>query len=107
MRERATRIITYIALAVVAALFLLAFSLWTSPIHDNWYGCDASFFTLVGRGMLEGRVPYRDYYDLKGPYFFFIQALGQLISKGHLGIFILQTAALFLSLALIYKLGRL
>ena len=106
MNEKIKRIIIYPGLAVLAVAFMLAFSLWTSPINKNWYGCDASFFTLVGRGMLAGKVPYRDFYDLKGPYFFFIEALGQLISRGHVGIYILQSAALFASLVLIYKLGR-
>ncbi len=105
--DKLIRSITYISLAAVSAAFVLAFSLWTSPIYKNWYGCDASFFTLVGRGMLDGKVPYRDFYDLKGPYFFFIEALGQLIKKGHVGIYILQSIALFASLVLIYKLGRL
>lgn len=100
-------IFEYAAFLIISVLFMLAFSLWTSPAYRNWYGCDASFFTLVGRGMLNGRIPYRDYYDLKGPYFFFIQALGQLIGKGHTGIFILQIISLFISLILIYSIGRL
>ena len=90
LSDKTIRILTYAGLAPAAALFILAFSLWTSPLYDHWYGCDASFFTLVGRGMLNGMVPYRDFYDLKGPYFFFIQALGQFICRGHIGIYILQ-----------------
>ncbi len=105
MSERKRNIIIYVGLAVLSAGFILAFSLWTSPLYKHWYGCDASFFTLVGRGMLNGMVPYRDFYDLKGPYFFFIQALGQFISKGHTGIYILQVMALFASLVLIYRLA--
>lgn len=107
MKNIITKIITYICLAAVSVGFLYAFSLWTSPNYEHWYGCDASFFTLVGRGILSGMVPYRDFYDLKGPYFFFIQALGQFIRKGHVGLFILQAVALWASLVLIYKLGRL
>ena len=106
IKEKVKSVITYIVLAVIAAGFVLVFSLWTSPIYSHWYGCDASFFTLVGRGMLKGMVPYRDFYDLKGPYFFFIQALGQFIKEGHVGIYILQSLALYASLVLIYKLGR-
>ena len=102
-----TFLLTHIVCLIVSFLFMLAFSFWTSPYYKNWYGCDASFFTLVGRGMLNGKIPYRDFYDLKGPYFFFIQALGQLIRRGQTGIFVLQTAALFLSLILIYRIGRL
>lgn len=95
----------YLGFLAVSITFMLIFSLWTSPVYKHWYGCDASFFTLVGRGMLDGRIPYRDFYDLKGPYFFFIQALGQLIYRGRTGIFILQTVALFLSLIFIYGIG--
>ena len=51
----------YAALLPVSAAFIYVFSLWTSPLYKNWYGCDASFFTLVGRGILEGKVPYRDF----------------------------------------------
>lgn len=102
-----TVLLTHIACLIVSFLFMLAFSFWTSPYYKNWYGCDASFFTLVGRGMLNGKIPYRDFYDLKGPYFFFIQALGQLIRRGQTGIFVSQTAALFFSLILIYRIGRL
>ncbi len=105
--NRSKTIITYIALFAVSALFMLAFSLWMSPLYRHWYGCDASFFTLVGRGITDGMVPYRDFYDLKGPYFFFIQALGQLICRGRFGLFILEVIALFLSLVLIYRIGRL
>ena len=57
--------------------------------------------------MLNGYIPYRDFYDLKGPYFFFIPALGQPIGKGHVGIFILQVISLFITLILLYKTGRL
>ena len=105
--DKTIRILTYAGLVPAAVLFILAFSLWTSPLYDHWYGCDASFFTLVGRGMLNGMVPYRDFYDLKGPYFFFVQALGQFISRGHFGIYILQVIALYTSLVLMYKLARL
>lgn len=99
--------ITYAGFLTVSVIFMLLFSLWTSPVYKHWYGCDASFFTLTGRGMLNGMIPYRDFYDLKGPYFFFIQALGQLICYGRTGIFIVQVISLFLSLVLIYRTGRL
>ena len=74
------RFLPYLLLLALSALFLLIFSLWTSPFYRHWYGCDCSFFTMVGRGITEGMVPYRDFFDLKGPYFFFIEALGQLIA---------------------------
>ena len=99
--------IKYMALFLVAFMFLLVFSLWTSPLYKNWYGCDASFFTMAGRAILNGYVPYRDFFDLKGPYFFFIEALGQLLVKGRTGAFIIQVFALFFALILMVKTCRL
>ncbi|MCR5108888.1 MAG: hypothetical protein K6B28_12080 [Lachnospiraceae bacterium] len=96
----------YLILLVISFLFLLLFSLWTSPFYENWYGCDASFFTMVGRGITMGKLPYRDFFDLKGPYFFFIEALGQFIHKDRLGVFIIQVIFMWVDLILVVKICR-
>lgn len=101
------RILEYLILLVVSTTHLLLFSLWTSPFYKYWYGCDASFFTLVGRGITEGKVPYRDFFDLKGPYFFFIEALGQYMGTARLGAFLIQIPFAFASLVLIYEISLL
>ena len=87
---RLQKCLEYVILLLVTVVFLLAFSLWTSPFYRNWYGCDASFFSMVGRGITQGLVPYKDFFDLKGPYFFFIQALGQLLHKDRTAAFLIQ-----------------
>lgn len=104
---RLQKCLEYVILLLVTVVFLLAFSLWTSPFYRNWYGCDASFFSMVGRGITQGLVPYKDFFDLKGPYFFFIQALGQLLHKDRTGAFLIQIPFLFFSLVLINLLARL
>ncbi len=93
-------------LLAISFLFELFFSLWTSPFFKHWYGCDASFFSMVGRGITMGKLPYRDFFDLKGPYFFLIEAIGQFIHKDRLGVFIIQVLFLWASLVLITKLSR-
>ncbi len=97
----------YTGLFIVSLTHLLLFSLWTSPFFRLWYGCDASFFTLVGRGILSGKVPYRDFFDLKGPYFFFVEAIGQLLAHDRLGAFLIQIPFAFASLVLIYEISLL
>ena len=97
------KIMEYTGLFVATLTHLLLFSLWTSPFYRLWYGCDASFFTLVGRGIIEGKVPYRDFFDLKGPYFFFVEALGQLMAHDRLGAFLIQIPFEFASVILIYE----
>ena len=101
------KIMEYIGLLIVSVTHLLLFSLWTSPFYKLWYGCDASFFTLVGRGIIEGKVPYRDFFDLKGPYFFFIEALGQFMAHDRIGAFLIQIPFAYASLILIYKISLL
>jgi len=100
------KIIKYLLLLLLATGFLLIFSLWTTPLYPSWYGCDASFFTMAGRGILSGWVPYEDFFDLKGPYFFFLEALGQLFAHGRNGAFVLQVIALFTALVLMIKTCR-
>ena len=97
------KIMEYLGLFIASLTHLLLFSLWTSPFYKDWYGCDASFFTLVGRGIIEGKVPYRDFFDLKGPYFFFVEAIGQLLAHDRMGAFLIQIPFAFASLVLIYE----
>nr|MCR5107269.1 hypothetical protein [Lachnospiraceae bacterium] len=106
IKQTIKSILPYLILLVISFLFILLFSLWTSPFYKNWYGCDASFFTMVGRGITMGRLPYRDFFDLKGPYFFFIEALGQFIHKDRMGVFIIQVIFMWFDLILVVKICR-
>lgn len=62
---------------------------------------------MVGRGILEGKVMYRDFYDLKGPYFFFLQSLSQIFFKARLGSFLFEIPFLTASAILIYEIAQL
>lgn len=84
-------------LAAVSVLFLLVVSVATSPL-TKFCGADSAFFTLVGQGMTRGMLPYRDFFDMKGPYLFLIENFGQLICYGRTGAFIMQCLSLFVSL---------
>lgn len=87
----------FLILSVVSVLFLLIYSSSTSPL-TVCYGADSAFFILVGQGMTEGLLPYRDFFDMKGPYLFLLEYIGQLICKGRTGAFIVQCVNLTLSL---------
>jgi uncharacterized membrane protein YhaH (DUF805 family) len=62
---------------------------FTSPLYPHYTGLDSSIFLTIARGMTEGRVPYRDLFDHKGPVFFWMEALGYLLG-GRTGVFFLQ-----------------
>ena len=69
-------VLFYIALSILTFVFLAVFSYYTSPITTCDNGADAAFFRLVGQGMTQGYLPYRDFFDMKGPFLFFIEYIG-------------------------------
>lgn len=97
MGEKIRVIIKTDVLALLSVLFLLLYSPATSPLCDA-FGADSAFFYTVGKGMTDGLLPYRDFFDMKGPYLFFIEYFGQLICRGRTGAFIMQTLSLYASL---------
>ena len=97
----------YLALFLASFVFLAVFSYFTSPFTNCNNGNDAAFFRLVGQGMTKGYLPYRDFFDMKGPYLFFIEYFGQILSYGRKGIFLIQWINLFVSFVIISKLFEL
>lgn len=86
---RANEVYWYIFLCVASFVFLSVFSTYTSPF-TKMQGDDAAFFRLVGQGMTKGMLPYRDFFDMKGPYMFLIEYISQLICFGRMGCFVYQ-----------------
>ncbi len=96
-------IIAYAAVSICGCVFVLLAASWVSPIFKDSYGYDSSWYSMMGRAMTQGMVPYRDYFDLKGPAFFFIEAIGQLFRHGRIGIFIIECIAASVSCIFIWK----
>ena len=90
MRRAVKNIKLYLVCLVVAVLFAGIYSTTTTPLLEGHWGSDSAFFILVGQGMTKGLLPYRDFFDMMGPYLFFIEYLGQLICYGRTGAFIIQ-----------------
>ena len=84
---------TIVELAVTGfsgIVFLLYFSYMTSPLFPWAHGWDSAFFQLVGAGMTKGYLPYRDFFDMKGPWLFFIEYAAESIWYGRTGVFLMQ-----------------
>lgn len=82
----------------------------TNPICNN-PGADSLCFSLIGRGMSEGMVPYRDFVDNKGLILYFLNALPQVIFPYEyfmsFGIWIFEILFLYITLIFIHKSARL
>lgn len=92
-------VMAYALLIGAAVLFFCSKSSFAYPIND-W--SDANIYLSAGKGMLEGRVMYRDLYDHKGPVIYGLHALCALISpRSFAGVYLLEVimAAWFLTTA--------
>lgn len=74
--------------------FLYKFNDW---IDVNWY-------ITMGRGLLDGKVMYRDLYEQKGPLTYFVFAVLGLFDNVYYAVFILEVICLSIFLILAYKL---
>lgn len=91
-------------LVIIALAFLLCFSVTTSPLY-NFCSSDSALFALMGQAFLDGKILYKDIFDHKGPILFFIEALGQFVIPGRLGIFIFQLINLTFILFFVQKMA--
>lgn len=86
-------------LSMVFSVLFLGICSKSSPLYplNDWV--DVHCFFTMGRGILDGIVPYRDLYEQKGPVLYFLFALAALISdRSFLGVFLMElvTYGLFL-----------
>lgn len=96
-------------LPITTALFALGIYTSTNPVW-GYSGVDSAAFILMGRSILNGKIPYRDIADNKGLVLYGINALGQSFFRGQVydifGIWLIQILLLFLSLVLIEKTAK-
>lgn len=94
---------SYLATAIVAAMFLLFFSAYTSPLFPEYIDYDSGIFMMVGKAIISGKQLYVDVFDHKGPILFWIEALGMLFDR--YGLFVIQTVFLTIDLVLCRKIS--
>ena len=96
----------YPLLIVTSFLYLSVFSFATSPLYWDYISDNATFI-MLGKLFLDGRVPYLEYFDHKGPILIFIEAIGlSLSSNDRTGIFILQIIELSVTLTFFFHAAR-
>lgn len=95
---------TYVGLLLISFIFLFFFSKATSPFYgDMFYGGDSAIFVIMGQMFLDGKMPYVEFFDHKGPVIIFIEAFAQCFIYGKTGVFFLQIVNMFFILIFIYK----
>lgn len=81
---------------------MMMFCANSSPLF-NATGNDSAVFRVMGRALTEGKVMYRDVFDHKGLYLYFINALGVILSdKSLLGLFVIECVFMFLCAKIVH-----
>lgn len=72
-----------------------------------WVGRDSGVFLYSGWRVLQGDVPYHDFWDHKWPLIFYIDAAGLFLGRGSVwGVFILEVVAVSCAVALCFLVVR-
>lgn len=95
----------YLALAAFAILLFATRSSGLYPLND-WN--DANSYFSVGKGLFNGKVPYRDIFDQKGMYLYFFYGLAYLVSHTTFrGVFLLEWILAVADLMAVFQILRL
>ncbi len=98
--------VIYAGLVLYSALIML-FCTKSSPIYvlNDWY--DANAYFTMGKGLMNGSIPYKDLFDHKGPFLYFLYGIGYLLNNnGFFGIFILQIIAMSINVVCAFKISE-
>lgn len=95
-----------IFLLFVCLVFMLICAGFTSPLYPHYTGLDSSVFLTVAKGIVNGRIPYVDLFDHKGPVFYWMEAAGYFIG-GRMGVFLFQCLLLTCDLFIVDRLSSL
>lgn len=98
------QVIVFIILFVLS--FLICMQSSFAPSGTYLANSDAAIYKYIGFSITKGQVPYVNTYDNKGPVFYYLNALGELIN-GTYGIFIVELVLMFIATIFCYKIARL
>ena len=89
--------VVYVLLAFIVTSFFYS----VSPNGYNTQGFDQSCFYTIGRGILNGAVPYVDFYDNKGPLMYLLFAGIALFDNYKISVFAAQIIINFVTMVIL------
>ncbi|MGD0707582.1 MAG: hypothetical protein ABSA51_03920 [Anaerolineaceae bacterium] len=88
---------------LILCLVTLAVLIPANPSYYSLAGKDSGVFLYIGKQILQGQIPYRDVWDQKPPFVFYINALALWLSSGsRWGVFIIEALSLFSAFTLAF-----
>ena len=95
----------YYVFLFVVVIFLSLVGLNSSPLNKGITQNDSAVFQIMGKGMIEGQVIYKDLFDHKGPIMYLINAIAYLISP-KIGLFVVEIVLIYIGALFIFKTSK-
>ena len=89
---------------IYSFIVVTLFSFTTSWLYDKPLMYDSAVFQLIGKNWAEGRIPYKDLWELKGPLAFLPSALGYWLCGSKFGVYVIQLLNMTVALYFVQKL---
>ena len=100
-KELLTSAVSCVCIALAASTLFRLF-----PGNKRPPAEDSSVFLYMAKRILEGKLPYRDLFDHKGPILYLIEVSGLRLSPGNtVGVWVLEILNLLVTIALMLRLG--
>ena len=97
--------IVYVVCLGITVVFMFFFGL-NSPLHTFNPFTDFNWFVTMGRGIVAGKVPYRDLFDHKGPITYFVFAIAGLFPNYQIAVWCIEIICISLYLYFCYRIAR-
>ena len=100
------RILVTLTIVLATTIFLILYSTASSVIL-NTYGGDSDIFVMLGKLTKGGMIPYKEFFDHKGPFIILVEYMACLVPNYKVGVFILELIFLSISLIAVYCICKL
>ena len=97
--------LVYAVCVVVTLVSLFCFAP-NSPIYTFNSHCDYNWYLTMGRGIVAGKVPYRDLFEHKGPITYFVFAFASLFPEPRFAVWVIEIICVSLFLFFGYRIAR-
>jgi len=106
--EKSNQILIVLVICIILSTLSILFTSASSPLYPINTSVDNNTFFTLGKGMMRGKVPYRDLYENNGPYIHLLFGIAYLISNTtFVGVYILEVLFFSVFLFISYKLALL
>lgn len=104
-RDRRAYVICEVLCILLALIWSLSSFRNNNPLYQQ-IGVDNGIFLSMGRGIADGLTPYVDITENKGPLFFLLMALPQMVVSGTTGVYVLEVLMLLANCAMLLLCAR-